>query len=122
MLFFKVSRWLYYQLYHFTFFFREALTGPRSVVIPVPIGLLLAIAQTHEWNGNGATQTCVLLREQSGSTLTRNVDSCCSRFIFLTKHRKFSRRPKYPKRLKMFQIFESTAHLEEQCSSDHFTF
>ena len=26
--------------------------------IPVPIGLLFAIAPTHDWNGNGATQTC----------------------------------------------------------------
>ena len=26
--------------------------------IPVPIGLLFAIAQTHDWTGNGATQTC----------------------------------------------------------------
>ena len=26
--------------------------------IPVLIGLLFAVAQTHDWNGNGATQTC----------------------------------------------------------------
>ena len=30
----------------------------RIGYIPVPIGLLFAIAPTHDWNGNGATQTC----------------------------------------------------------------
>ena len=29
--------------------------------IPVHIGLLFAIAPTHDWNGNGATQTFIYL-------------------------------------------------------------
>ena len=44
------------------FFFRVALTGPRSVAIyrlhPCSHWPLFAIAPTHEWIGNGANQTC----------------------------------------------------------------
>ena len=48
----------------YIFFLRVALTGPRSVAIsrlyPCSHWPLFAIAPTHEWKGNGATQTCTL--------------------------------------------------------------